>query len=605
MNGNLVNFYNNLFAIEVAVYGIITAVVLVFIQLIYSKYILPSMKSFFKDHLLIISFIISILTLIFTATGSFLLSIGKHNIFPFWYLHSFQIFAWQYTGIICVAVMLLSILFFLIFIYKNFSYLRPSRILLLLSQKIKVSEIRNFLLKKYGIPPLKNELEEFKIYIKTSSKEQDSKIPLKNDSDSQPQHQADLKNYEKLKSTIKDAKDPLIPIRNIAVKLIREYDLQTLEEVREIYGKITDSFLEHIKLPQDDKNWDPNQKIVLNYCNYLLEHTNSLLAICNKENLDVVKLIVVGMSKDLAGSLIKARHQELLSPLSSFWKKVADESITTSSTIFKEIIFYYREILENFIEEYERKKQEERLDQLFGDLGWIGERLLSKKDFEEKPLMIDYEYTTEYDELLETLLSLSDKYNRKRPNWYPLLFDAVDVVLKKIIELYQGSENKKHLDTQNLKQDIYRLCNVFYSFAEKAMQVGNSKGAALAFIRLKKIYELLCEKNLSSRAEDLVDLLIGLGLLSAAHNKKLKPVDLSKGKPVKEWISDELLDLDYLPEREMKNSIHHRYPIFHGKEHEAVWKFITELGNKLQTNFDFNFDWQTGEPYAEDDPRRQ
>lgn len=607
MNGSLVNFYNNLFAIEIAVYGIITAVVFVFVQLIYSKYAPPNIKSLFKDISLIGYFIISIFVSVFTATASFLLSLGEHDIFPFLHLYSVQIFTWQYTGILCLVATFLSICCFIIFIYKNFSYLRPGRILLLLTGKIDFSKIRNFLLKRYGVPSPKEDFEELKMRIKTlSDADEESQKDSKSTEEYEKlkrQQKTDLENYRELKNKVKDANDPLIPIRDMAVKLIRECDLKTLKEVCETYNEITNSFFSNLKTSQDKKDWDPNKDLASNYCYYLLEHITFLIEICDKENLDCAKLFLIKASKDFADILIETGHHELLSPLSSFWKKVADESISGSPKTFKEIIFYYREILGRLIEEYEEEReggQEDRLrNDLFKDLGRIGERLLSKKGFEEKPLMRDYEYTTDYDELLETLLSLRDDYNRKRPSWYPLLFfDAVEAVLRKVIELYE--ENR---DEIRLEEDIYSFCEVFYSFAEEAMKVGNSRGAALAFIRLRMMYELLHERNLSPRAYELVNLLVGLGLLAAAHNEELEPVDLSNDKPMKEWIIDKLLKLD-LPEGKVKSSINQRYPRFHGEEHEAAWEFITELGNKLETNFDFRFDWKTGELYAEDDPHR-
>lgn len=225
MDGNLVNFYNNLFAIEIAVYGIITAVVFVFVQLIYSKYAPPNIKSFFKDIYLIGYLILSALVSVFTATASLLLSLGEHDIFPFLHLYSVQIFTWQYTGILCLVAMFLSICFFIIFIYRNFSYLRPGRILLLLTDKIDFLEIRSFLLKRYGVPSPKKDFEGLKIRIKTLSDTDDSKSTEEYEK-LKRQRQTDLGNYRKLKNKVKDANDPLIPIRDMAAKLIRECDLK-------------------------------------------------------------------------------------------------------------------------------------------------------------------------------------------------------------------------------------------------------------------------------------------------------------------------------------------------------------------------------------------
>ena len=44
---------------------------------------------------------------------------------------------------------------------------------------------------------------------------------------------------------------------------------------------------------------------------------------------------------------------------------------------------------------------------------------------------------------------------------------------------------------------------------------------------------------------------------------------------------------------------------FEGRDDKSVWTFITRFGKEYHSNFGFNFDWNTGETYAPDDPRRE
>jgi hypothetical protein len=38
---------------------------------------------------------------------------------------------------------------------------------------------------------------------------------------------------------------------------------------------------------------------------------------------------------------------------------------------------------------------------------------------------------------------------------------------------------------------------------------------------------------------------------------------------------------------------------------DSSWEFIVEMGKRLETNFGYMFDWETGETYPQDDPRRR
>ena len=72
-----IEFYNNLFMIEIAVFGIIAAAIFVFVQVVYSQFSYREVINIFKNGLIIGYLFLSTITLIFTAIGSLLLSFPK------------------------------------------------------------------------------------------------------------------------------------------------------------------------------------------------------------------------------------------------------------------------------------------------------------------------------------------------------------------------------------------------------------------------------------------------------------------------------------------------------------------------------------------------
>lgn len=71
---SIAGFYNNLFTIEIAVFGIIAAAIFVFLQIVYSQFSYREVYGIFKNVFLILFLITSFITLLLTAGGSLILS---------------------------------------------------------------------------------------------------------------------------------------------------------------------------------------------------------------------------------------------------------------------------------------------------------------------------------------------------------------------------------------------------------------------------------------------------------------------------------------------------------------------------------------------------
>ncbi len=76
----ILEFYYLLFQIQVAVYGIILAVVFVFIQLIYGNFPHTKITSLLKSPSLALALFLSIISFLYTAVATLLLSIEDHDL---------------------------------------------------------------------------------------------------------------------------------------------------------------------------------------------------------------------------------------------------------------------------------------------------------------------------------------------------------------------------------------------------------------------------------------------------------------------------------------------------------------------------------------------
>lgn len=602
MPSNLFNFYSTLFSIEIAVFGIISAVILVFIQLVYSNFSYRHLGQLMRDKYLILFFAFSTIDLLLTSVGSFFLSFGHHNFFPNAYLSTDVTVSNLLYVFVCLLLIFVSISFFGVLIVKNIAYLQPYRVLFLLAKRITYSEIRDFLWNKYGISvpfnmrvipilkTLKNKKESDKQYearLKKESKENDAKFKKIHEE------------AEKLKKKVSNKEDPLLPLSEMAIQFIKRSDLKSLEEVKNFLCNISEEFFK--SLPKSEETWKPENNLGIDYIKHLTSILATLLELGEKEQLESVQKIVLESSHCIALKLLEFERYDELDNLCEFWQKVADEKIGKSSSLFQLIMNYYRELGEELLGKMKDTKspldsaRERELENVIRYIAWLGERLLLKVPIEESPLIRLFDFSTEYDELYNCLLSFSFKYNHEQANRYPLIyFDGLYVILVKLIPIFKA---RKDSDIGN---NIFSICYAFSSFAEAAIHSKNSKGAALAALRIKEAYDELKKANLDEQAGECMNLMVRVGMLAAANSDNLSRVEFMT-KAIDEEIMDEIVKSG----EDISNEVYESYIKLMGGDHDKRWGFITKLGMRMGTNFGFMFDEATGELYADNDPRRR
>jgi hypothetical protein len=346
-----------------------------------------------------------------------------------------------------------------------------------------------------------------------------------------------------------------------------------------------------------------NTVLLGNFTQYLIEHLSTLLEIADKEGLESAKKVVLFVSYGYATKCFEKGSYQELDQIHKFLQKIADTSIGKSTIIFQSIMEQYQTIGEKTFDLLEENPQEiqgdnrwEVLDNIFRNVGWLGERLLMRLPIEDSPLMTNYDYSTEYDALFNCLLSFTDQYRRDQPRAYPLIyFDALYVVLKKLVSINRNARIS-HLD-----ENIFDCVYGFAAFAEVAIQVGNTRGAALAALKIKESIDEIKKAGLDDLANDAIKLLVKIGMLAAGNKENLQRVDfLSNSLDL--WVVDKLVESGANIEGEVFDSYIHT---FDGNNHDAIWDFITKLGVRMGTNFGLMFDPATGKSYSDNDPRRR
>ena len=227
-NANLINYYSLLFSTEIAVFGIIGAVILVFVQLVYSNYSYRHISHIIKNTYLILFLFFSVIDLVITATAIYILVVGVFG--PFTVIEHWleSLVVNPIYALACLLLIFVSISFFIILIVKNIAYLQPHRAIFLLAKSIRYKDIRNFIWKKhtleipYNLTNRRVAILYSSFYAALSDEDKEEQNP---DSDNEleildKQIQTIKSEIQILKLNVANAEDPLLPVRDMMIQFI-------------------------------------------------------------------------------------------------------------------------------------------------------------------------------------------------------------------------------------------------------------------------------------------------------------------------------------------------------------------------------------------------
>jgi len=579
------DFYNNLFAVEITAFGIITAVILVLMQLFHGQFSYRQVGLIFRSGFFALILLMSSFTVVVTCIASVLLALPYHDFFPKVNFHSREIFLNGFTPIILVFLFFLSMFLFIVWILINLRYLKPSNTLVLEAERIKQESIKEFVLKQYGVSRPQPKFE-----VKTEEEGESGELSITLRTEETENHIKER--YERIKKKVKSAKDPFEPLIPIIVKALKESDLTTIDDFCDFIVRISDSFIGSFgKRGKHSDQWDPYDDLIEKYLHFLTDYLRILMELTEKHQLILGKLRFLQASQNIAKGVVKNNNSSETKVILEFWKGVADASIGCYREVFIDIINNYKGIADYAFEK--GQVENEYLKDIFRCLSWLGERMLAKEEIEERPLMWSESDTSTFDVLLYTLLSYESEYIKNFPNLYPLIyFDAIEVLFIRMLELYTDSKRKE------LRNKIFDCVFVYYSFGKAAISVPNEDGAALATFKLCQCYKNSLKRKAFDIASDIADSLVRLGGCAAANNDKLSGKSFLNSrlddhviKCLEEIIPNFNYDIEL--ERVIIDIV-----ISGEGDTDTRWDFVKKLGKTLQTNFGMNFDWHTGERLA-------
>jgi hypothetical protein len=605
---SITDFYNTLLSTEIAVFGIIAAAFFVFAEMVYGQLSYRGVSAVFRSRLLWFSIVLSGATFLFTATGSLILSFPSFDFVPQFNFGSRPFFQNGYAGFTALASFLLSIGLFVVLVIRNGKYLRPSRVALLVGRQVTPRQIRDYLLQKYGVPNpddypyilrlfksvgMSEPIVGFRVVgagVDLNEIKSENKVQIDERQEIVAEKLASYrKEYKQLIKKNEQKEDPLAMLSVLLIRAMDSFDIGTVEEGIRVISNLSKSFINAYGMRSADEPWHPDDRLTVKYVEDLLLRIRMYYEHCDTHHYEYARLSILEIAHEIALLCADKNLSEESNEILRFWKKIADESIGRMPRIFSGIMRYYEDVFHQLINN-PTDDHKKILDEIYRHIGWLGERVLEKVGVQERPLMVDFDYDTEYDSVINTVLSLAHPIEEKTPHAYPLIyFDAVEVVFRQLVRISQARGGTS--GRGRLKDNLFSLVHKYISFARVAIRQGNSKGAELGVFKGKNSYEHLRDNGLDEIAEDLIEALAELGGDAAGAGDRLERMSILN-KNIPDYIIDVIVSSSH---KRKLNSAAIEIVIKGEGDSEKRWTFLKKLGLKLQTNFGLNFDWRTGE----------
>lgn len=595
--GELSGYYNTLLGIEVTVLGVVAATIFVLVQLIYSRFSHREVKAVLATTYIYASAIAGLILLAITGVTSILAALGSYDFIPRYNLKTVDLIGSEYFVLILSVLFALLAVSFLVWAVSNLRYLHPTRLLMLFSRNVTNDRIRDFLYDKHGVPspnfpnPIISVIEH-NAAIREYEEEMKGKLlgqkvksrpksqqRLKWEADlreRQEQLEIDRVEHERVQNSVKDSEDPFEPIQQVAQQALSGADFIAYREYSREYARIAKSFLSSIQ-DTEDSRWNPQANLANDFVTNFVNGARAQLEIIDKHSLDSAHLLVLAISNLIADELLENHHYKALNTMATFWKRTAEKYLEKDKDVYKRVITLLRATVEKLLLTGDEKNVS--LDEMFRILGWLGERLLITRPPEKKPLMPDHDYSSEFDETMEAILAIAHKFEFEHANWYPLIFfDLVDVILQKVIELSEKEYPRLH-------ETIFNLVFIYSSFSERAILVGNGRGAELAAMRLNEAIERLKRKGLKERQQEAVELLLSLAAFAAGHSDKYSGAGLTP-PAINIWAIDKIATHNV---GDLSREVLEVYIKGEG-DRDKIKELLKALSRRMGTNFGLNLE---------------
>ncbi len=498
MFSDLASYYNTLLTIEITLFGIFLASVLIFIQIVYSRFPEIQIKRVWKDIQIILLLFSFLITILLIAMGSVSLSQYHNPLFPFvtdiWYV------------VICTLLIFLQLVQFIILIFTISKYLSPDKFLLFLGKKIKYKDLQDYLWSKYEF----NENEASSLFAdivtgsnmneKTEINEEETKENLK-DKKQSAQYQ---KTVKEIKAKVTGTQDPFSPLEKVCIKAIQEYDFVLLNRYLVLFNEKIENFLSNTpKIKRTEK--DPSAGLKDNAMDYYIIFIKSLISISLKENLDdSIEIVMITIDKFVI-FLLKKEYLEEVYTLSETLKRWSDKYFDRSTIPFRITMQIYKQIIDDNINKNDspntKNTRNEIVNSIIENIRFLGEKYLEDIIPKQNILINENKVedeNTDYGVFFEAFMAVEPNIHQRKKFSFPdQYYFAIKTIWEKAIEIYN-----KFPDLEEIWNFLTHILIQYHSMGIQAVRTGDTYALSRTFKDMTELQNSLPDALKSNAKSD-------------------------------------------------------------------------------------------------------
>lgn len=565
---SLIDLYTTLFVLVITALGALMASIIALTQLLERFLVSKSARNIVYSQVLMAAFLLIALAGAISLVPMVLLSMESHNFLPWVNLGIDQIFAGHVYVALAVSLFLIATTGVIAFIYQASQYLIPANAIAFLKDSQKDESVASFFQIKSTTKPVHPIRFSFLL-----DEEAEGSV---SDEAKEAKYSKDLKKYEKDKTKLEKMENPLFPLEAYLTHSIRDGNIT-------ITRKALRALEECIVSNVADTKFHGAYALIY-YYKTVLQNADEL---ARSIGLRSVSQELLESSSRVSEELITNKRYAEVNILFEYWQSLTGEMLGKDSPLFRQGVGIIGSTGRTLLKTKEASWEQIRdiVDNISRTLGWLGENLL-KQPPERRALMINSNYSTEFDEIMNAVLEVGWGIRNDRPETYPLIhFDSIFVIANKLAPYVTDDEYNN--DDGN---SLFSLAYDMYSCGESAVEANNMRGACLALLRLEQQCKIAEENGLRRYKQNILDAILRLGALAAG--KELEGIaDFLVTRGVSNLSEASIESLKKHAEGYDLSSEAHEVTVklaVGGDNYDKVKQYLSKAGHALGTDFGIN-----------------
>ncbi len=376
--------------------------------------------------------------------------------------------------------------------------------------------------------------------------------------------------------------DPLAPFIEVAATAIGEHDLPTFRQAITAFGEVCEGWIGSGALIRHAPDaWHPDMHLLHGFSRVVVMHCRFLDEACAAAGHPSLRLELIALIEKIAESAAAASgHSHLSVDLVYLLRDVASQALDSEAwRLFRDCVTALATI-GTARETITPDEEPEEFMQASRGVGWLAERVACAK-LPTKPMMFDYE-TDDPLEAIENALSRLSDWAERSPGTqgWSVIMDANGCFADRLLA--------HQLQHEHIETHLIHACGNIARLGKEGAKAGKENRAWRAGHTLQRLHEATHGTDLEWR--ELLDDFASWLLDLATWTRSVK----SDGSMAGLNVLDDLLGCVQTMDRDAVESAVHELNVHdrrYGDETGAtVWELIKELGHRMNTNFELNFD---------------